>query len=223
MPTIKFEEQLFPHRNNNWDMEIAPVTLRSHYLAKVKEDSVYDNQHAEAVHFCKQLDRKAICGIKKGREMTLIAGQGLWSTLCGVRSSYGHLETLPMVTFETRGDHYVRFYAKIFQQALIMTLIKALGPYHTSYEGPKHSAGQNSMNWYVLSECHVMKILDDHAYPVFTQTDPTLGWHLSFMSLFFQYARILICSVSDTMFASAYLSSQPCIMRRDWFPAFSLI
>ena len=58
-------------------MEIAPVTLRSHYLAKAKEDSVYDNQHGEAVHFCKQLDRKAICGIKKGREMTLIVGQGL--------------------------------------------------------------------------------------------------------------------------------------------------
>ena len=58
-------------------MDITAVTSREHYLAEVKEDCVYDNRHAEAVHFCKQLDRKAICGIKKGREMTLIVGQGL--------------------------------------------------------------------------------------------------------------------------------------------------
>ena len=57
-------------------MEITPLTPRYHYLAKVKEDSVYANENEEAVFCCKQPDCKAYRGIRKGREMTLIVGQG---------------------------------------------------------------------------------------------------------------------------------------------------
>ena len=135
-----------------------------------------------------------------------------------------------MATFETRGDHYVRLYVKILQQALIMTLIKALGTYHTSYEGPEHSSGQNCMQWYVFSKSpvHVIKILDDHACALesslhsdWSQSELLVDTYLSCLSSFNTHIS-LICSVSHNFCLCVFLISA-CIVRRDWVPAFSLI